>query len=374
LFLAPSPCLTIHSSHSFSFHSFHTTKQKLQNDKSSAKTSLALVNAAIAENNRLRAQGVAIDPNLTPREVYDLAQGVVDQLVADVPEGHRFYVLTSYSARAEKEAWTCHTSRGNGTRLVTLLNRAPITSATTLENEFSWVCVPHLYTTNNANNMNMVEKATHWMLFSNPGSMWLDCGKGGVRQKEGELRNFSLTYIHGPPDGLEFAAVHRRTLSSNLVQQLNELRMAPQPPRTLPRSLAIQVDESESFSVDDATKPSAIKQVDRSTSLDADDDDDDGGGKPRAIKKQVTERTQAQRQPLGTLELTRPVVKPVAKVTLLDFWGDKIVGPNASRQVVVSRHVASPKASRPRKKRAGNTTKQRKMPKSPTFEEDYNDE
>jgi hypothetical protein len=90
-----------------------------------------------------------------------------------------------------------------------------------------------------------------------------------------------------------------------------------------------------------------------------DDDDDDGGGKPQAIKKQVTEPTQAQRQPLGTLELTRPVVKPVAKVTLLGIGGDKIVGP---------------KASRPSKKRAGNTTKRRMMPKSPTFEEDYNDE
>ena len=99
---------------------------------------MALSNAAIAENARLREQGVSIDPDLTPGGVYDVAERVADQLVADLPNGHRFYVFSSYSGeRIEIEAWACTTDRGR--RLVTLPNRAPI-SAKPLQNKFGWVC------------------------------------------------------------------------------------------------------------------------------------------------------------------------------------------------------------------------------------------
>ena len=66
--------------------------------------------------------------------------------------------------------------------------------------------------TNNANNMNRVKKTAHWMLYEDLSSMWLACGMGGVQQKEGDLRSFSLSYISGSPAGLEFAAKHPRKL------------------------------------------------------------------------------------------------------------------------------------------------------------------
>ena len=154
---------------------------------------------------------------------------LADQLVADLPDGHYFYILSSYSGeRIEIEAWACTTNRGgSGTRLVTLPNREPIT-AIPLQNKFGWVCEPSVYETNNQENMNRVEKTVHWILFHDPRSMWLECGMGGVHQKVGELRYFSLSYIHGAPDGLEFPADddHPRTLRPDLVKRLNELRMA----------------------------------------------------------------------------------------------------------------------------------------------------
>jgi len=88
--------------------SSHHHKQKLRDDKKNGKRSLALSNAAMAENARLREQGVSIDPDLTPGGVYDVAKRVADQLVADLPNGHRFYVLSSYSGeRIKIEAWAC---------------------------------------------------------------------------------------------------------------------------------------------------------------------------------------------------------------------------------------------------------------------------
>jgi hypothetical protein len=193
------PCSFSLSHYSFislfllSFSSHHH-KQKLHDDKSNGKRSLELSNAAIAENARLREQGVGIDPDLTPGGVYDVAKRVADQLVADLPDGHRLYVLSSYSgARIKIEAWASTTNRGGrGARLVTLPNREPITGIP-LQNEFGWVCEPSVYETNNQENMNRVEKTVHWILFHDPRSMWLECGMGGVHQKVGELRYFSLS-------------------------------------------------------------------------------------------------------------------------------------------------------------------------------------
>jgi len=127
--------------------------------------------------------------------------------------------------------------------------------------------------------------------------MWLECGKGGVHQKEGDLRSFQIAYIHGSPVGLEFAVKHPRTLPPGLVIQLNNLRTAPLPralPRALPRIQAVQVHcESGPFDVDDATKPSVIEQVTKHNAtthrrIPEDDDDGDGGGEPQAIEEQVT--------------------------------------------------------------------------------------
>ena len=153
----------------FSFHSFLYHLQMLQDAKSNAKVSAALVEAAIAENVRLRALGVEIEADLTDREVFDVAEGVVRRIKADLPPGYMEYVFSS------------RTERGGGRRLV------PIGKGT-LQDIYGWSCVPSLYMTNNANNMNRVKKTAHWMLYEDLSSMWLACGMGGVQQKEGEGR------------------------------------------------------------------------------------------------------------------------------------------------------------------------------------------
>jgi len=178
----------------FSFRSFLYHLQNLQSAKDNAKVSAALLDAAIVENARLRAQGVAIEADLTDREVFDVAEGVVLQIKANLQPGHRCYVFTSQSGeRIMKEAWASLSERGGGRRLITLPNQNPIDKGT-LQDDYGWSCVPSLYMTNNANNMNRVEKTAHWMLYEDLISIWLACGMGGVQQKEGDLRSFSLSY------------------------------------------------------------------------------------------------------------------------------------------------------------------------------------
>ena len=160
-----------------------------------------------------------------------------------LPPGHRCYVFSSrWGERIEIEAWASLSERGGGRRLVTFPDRVLIGKGT-LQDIYGWSCVPSIYMTNNAKNMNRVEKTAHWMLHEDQSSMWLECGMGGVHQSEGDLRPFSLSYISGSPAGLEFAAKHPRKLRSDLVIQLNNLRAAPRPrtlPRALPRIQAIQ--------------------------------------------------------------------------------------------------------------------------------------
>ena len=206
--------------------------------------SAALVEAARAENARLRALGVAIDDDFTDREVFNVAEGVVRRIKADLPPGHRCYVFSSRSGeRIEMEAWASLTERGGGRRLLTLADRVPI-GKRTLQDDHGWLCESSVFETNNANNMNRVEKTVHWMLYEDSMSMWLACGMGGVSQKKDDLRSFSLSYICGSPAGLEFAAEHPRKLRSDLVIQLNNLRTAPLP-RTRRRILDDDDDDSD---------------------------------------------------------------------------------------------------------------------------------
>jgi len=128
-----------------------------------------------------------------------------------LPPGHRCYVFSSrWGERIEIEAWASLSERGGGRRLVTFPDRVLIGKGT-LQDIYGWSCVPSIYMTNNAKNMNRVEKTAHWMLHEDQSSMWLECGMGGVHQSEGDLRPFSLSYISGSPAGLEFAAKHPRT-------------------------------------------------------------------------------------------------------------------------------------------------------------------
>ena len=311
----------------FSFHSFLYHLQMLQDAKSNAKVSAALVEAAIAENVRLRALGVEIEADLTDREVFDVAEGVVLQIKANLPPGHRCYVFSSQSGeRIMKEAWASLSGRGGGTRLITLPDRVPIDKGT-LQDNYGWSCVSSIYMSNNANNMNRIEKTAHWILFGDLISIWLGCGMGGVQQKEGDLRSFSLSYICGSPAGLEFAAQHPRTLRPDLVNQLNNLRTAPRP-RALPRIQAVQVAEPNASSQliirdeddngggklrainDDVIEPRK-RAGSRFRILESDDDDDDGAIKPSAMvatppkkkttTKKATTKRPAQHQPMSNI-------------------------------------------------------------------------
>ena len=82
-----------------------------------------------------RALGVPVDPELSDREVYDTAEGVVRVILELLSPGDRCYAWTSGLHRVKKEAFACTTSRG--TRLVTLPNRVPITGGT-LKKTYKW--------------------------------------------------------------------------------------------------------------------------------------------------------------------------------------------------------------------------------------------
>ena len=325
------------------------------------------------------AEGAGIDRNLTKLEVQTKTRRLVDEIFEIVGPDDLIYVASCRKYRIEDEVYAFQTTRGYQKPLLHGKDGTHVTVGM-LKNTFMWKFKGLSIETNNPENCNMIEHAIHESLWSYRNTIWLRCGAGAVRNgKNGEVYTFTIAVAFGPGTGLKDRAGHPRLLTDPVYASHDQLyvEQAAGPNASLPVVKPIASRHVASLKAsrlcildeDDVdTKPSKRFRIKD------DDDDDDGGGKPQAIKKQVTEPTQAQRQPLGTLELTRPVVKPVAKVTLLGIGGDKIVGPNASRQVVVSRHVASPKASRPSKKRARNTTKTRMMPKSPTFEEDYNDE
>jgi hypothetical protein len=150
--------------------------------------------------------------------------------------------------------------------------------------------------------------------------MWLECGKGGVWQKKGELRSFQVGYISGSPVGLEFAAQHPRTLRPDLVTELNNLRNAPLP-RALPRIQAVQVAEPNASSQriirdeddngggklrainDDVIEPRKHAGS-RFRILESDDDDDDDGATPpkkKTTTKKATTKRPAQHQPMSNL-------------------------------------------------------------------------
>ncbi len=64
--------------HSFSFHSFLYLQKKLASDKTNTKISLKREETKMAENNKLRAQGVGIDANLRRGMVEAIALRLVE--------------------------------------------------------------------------------------------------------------------------------------------------------------------------------------------------------------------------------------------------------------------------------------------------------
>ena len=73
-----------------------------------------------------------------------------------------------------------------GTPLLTLPNDVLI-HKTPLHDDFGWVCIESLYECTSAINMNRIEKCVHWLMYTDPRSMWLRCGAGGVNLDKGGL-------------------------------------------------------------------------------------------------------------------------------------------------------------------------------------------
>jgi hypothetical protein len=66
----------------------------------------------MAENNKLRAQGVGIDANLRRGMVEAIALRLVERIKLIVEDGEMLYVLTSQSLRIKTESFASVTSRG----------------------------------------------------------------------------------------------------------------------------------------------------------------------------------------------------------------------------------------------------------------------
>ena len=187
-------------------------QRKLANDKINTKISLKREETKMAENNKLRAQGVGIDANLRCGMVEAIALRLVERIKLIVEDGEMLYVLTSQSLRIQKEAFVCTSSRGNGTRLITDVNGGSVTG-TILKSNYGWKCKESLWTSTSASNMNRVEKRVHQLMYEDDRSIWIVNGAGGVHlDKERKMIKFSLSIIHGSREGLSFAATHPRKL------------------------------------------------------------------------------------------------------------------------------------------------------------------
>ena len=152
-----------------------------------------------------------------------IAKRLVKVIVEKVPLDHTVYVLTSGGWRINLESVACVSGRGGGSRLIWkeggygLLTEDEMKTfyltANELKDEYDWVCVESLYESTSAVNMNEVEKKVHQLLYADRRSIWLRNGGGGVHlAKDEKVRMFSLSIIHGPRTGLEFAAEHPRAL------------------------------------------------------------------------------------------------------------------------------------------------------------------
>jgi hypothetical protein len=165
-----------------------------------------------AENNMLVAQGIGGERFLMPDAVETIAKNVVDRIKATVQDGDKVYVLGSRQNRIGNEAFACVTKRGNGTRLISDEDGGPLT-AKKLKKIYRWKLVMNLYKSTCPFNVNKVKKHVHQLLFENDMSIWLVNGAGGVKpDNKHKVLMFSLSIIHGPRDGLRFAAKHPRKL------------------------------------------------------------------------------------------------------------------------------------------------------------------
>ena len=181
-----------------------------------------------AINADLVAKGVEIEAVLPDAAIFVIAEDLVIKIKKMVRLNHAVYVLTSGGWRIKKESFACVTGRGGvGSRLILKAGgncaieeetseeemKKFYLTATEMEKDYGWVCVASLYESTSAVNMNEVEKKVHQLLYADPRSIWIRNGAGGVHlAKDESVLTFSLSIIHGPRTGLDFAAEHPREL------------------------------------------------------------------------------------------------------------------------------------------------------------------
>ncbi|GMI29997.1 hypothetical protein TrCOL_g10866 [Triparma columacea] len=167
-----------------------------------AKSSKAYNNAASKaleeEKEVLRQEfisaGASISPTLPSSGVSDLALRIEDKIRSVVKKGQLFYVFTSRGYRFEEEGFKWSTERGGkGSQLLSNLDGSPF--GVKKLKELGWK-LEKLHTCSNSSNVNNTEMALHRSLNNEYGSLWKDCGMGGVRG-EGQGFDFCIGVAYG---------------------------------------------------------------------------------------------------------------------------------------------------------------------------------
>ena len=138
--------------------------------------------------------GASISPTLTSSEVSGLALRIEDNIRSVVKKGQLFYVFTSREYRFDDEGFKWSTERGaKGSQLLSNLDGSPF--GVEKLKELGWK-LKKLHTCSNSSNVNNTEMALHRSLDNEYGSLWKDCGKGGVHG-EGEGFDFCIGVAYG---------------------------------------------------------------------------------------------------------------------------------------------------------------------------------
>ncbi|GMI27316.1 hypothetical protein TrCOL_g5570 [Triparma columacea] len=138
--------------------------------------------------------GASISPTLTSSGVSDLALRIEEKIRSVVKEGQLFYVFTSREYRFDVEGFMWCTERsGKGSQLLSNLDGSPF-SVKKLK-ELGWK-LKKLHTCSNSSNVNNTEMALHRSLNNEYGSLWKECGKGGVHG-EGQGFDFCIGVAYG---------------------------------------------------------------------------------------------------------------------------------------------------------------------------------
>lgn len=262
----------------------------------------------MAENARLIALGVGMDPNLMDEKLEEISQCLAKQIKSLVPTGYKAYVAAARLYRESEEVWACTTTRGGSKPLIhdeygKRVNQLLLEAG-------GWRSELSLFISTNDMNVNRVEKRVHQILRGNPMSIWLVNGAGGVKKdNKGRMLRYSISLIYGPSTGFQFLADKRlgRPLSDHSNEESYSLDSSDEENDYLDSS-----DEEDEDDYD--TKPPAIVQVTKpQLPFILEDDDVDDDTKPSAMKL-------ATKRPPPLNDRLNDNSKPKAKVQQ-GLWG-----------------------------------------------------